>query len=125
MSRPLDEMGIEGRTSLLDPFSGIYGLTVTVGGRACDFHEDVRDARVFLTSARVVALVENRAALEHLADCGAPESVGSPSAPTGCRSTRCTSYCPRSNLSAAASGRTWSGLLDLGGLRIAGKLIAG
>lgn len=124
---PLDEMGIRGAHLLYwIPFCGdlrpdghtVWGTVPAISTR------DVRDARVFLTSARVVALVENRAALEHLADCGAPESGWL---------TICTDGMPKhalyellSKIQPLSSGQrtylVWTDW-DLGGLRIAGKLI--
>jgi|GEM_PF-1409142 hypothetical protein len=69
----LESMGVRGARLLYwIPFSGdlrpdghrIWGLAPSVSTK------DVGMARVFLSEARVIALVENRAALEHLIDCG-------------------------------------------------------
>ena len=121
----LDEMGIRGAHLLYwIPFCGdfrpdghvLWGAVPAISTR------DVRASRVFLTSARVVALVENRAALEHLTDCGAAERGWL---------TICTEGMPKhalyeilSKIDGAANPTyvVWTDW-DLGGLRIAEKLV--
>jgi hypothetical protein len=69
----LESMGVRGARLLYwIPFSGdlrpdghrIWGVAPSISTK------DVTAAQVFLSEARVIALVENRAALEHLIDCG-------------------------------------------------------
>jgi hypothetical protein len=124
---PLDELGIRGVHLLYwIPFCGdlrpdghaIWGSVPAISTR------DVRTTRVFKTSASVVALVENRAALEHLSDSGAA---------TKDWLTLCTDGMPKRALYELLSRIDGAQNLtyvvwtdwDLGGLRIAEKLLDG
>lgn len=124
---PLDEMGVRGARLLYwIPFSGdlrpdgnvIWGSVPAISTR------DVRNARAFSTVACVVALVENRAALEHLVDGDASRSGWL---------TICTEGMPKhalyellAKVDAPSSGQrtylVWTDW-DLGGLRIAERLL--
>lgn len=120
----LDDMGIRGAHLLYwIPFCGdlrpdghvIWGAFPAVSTK------DVRSARFFRTSARVIALVENRAALEHLFGCAGSENGWL---------TICTEGMPKLALYELLSridGRNdmahliWTDW-DVGGLRIAQRL---
>lgn len=123
----LESMGVRGARLLYwIPFSGdlrpdghrIWGLAPAISTK------DINVAQVFHSAARTIALVENRAALEHMIDCGLTERDWL---------CVCTEGMPKHSLfemlakieGVRQSDRAWViwADWDLGGLRIVEKLL--